>query len=555
MSDAASPVQGRRVGWWTLFRKWFTDLASPGERSGDTGPSRVYPQIADIALEVTLPISFVVIRFSDEYRHNFLVSPSAQDPINEVIEVDNSSNLYFDNLSQAIAAGLNRANNDIIAVIHEDVLLPQGWQAQFQQTLSELEEHDPSWGMLGSVGWDAEGRFVGHWSDPHQFKNTFADSERNFQEVVKLDEQLLIFHRQRAPALDTHLPGIHFLGEDLKHELAGAGLRTYAINAPTIHKFADKHGDRIVSSIQSDKISDRESATYLADEACCKDYVSWKYPALFPAATPVPVPAALNDHQRLQLQRPVIILCKGELECALVSELVRDCGVVVPEEPAAPGQPPALMIAIYKMIIEKFRCHAPWQAAYTQERLLSIAAPLLGNLQPGQHWALAFPESNLILPELSRVFPDARYLCVHRDPLDICLGASDKSARLDNHIGRIALPEAYSHLGLERAQILQDDELDHRVYTTIHQLGLLTRHLAAPQRSDPLFLAYTELQVSPVSARAQLSGWLGEAPPGPAFPSARRVDSQNENTGRYSAARIAAAAEQLQGVRAALGYI
>ncbi len=555
VSDTAARAGRSDVGWRGFFGRWFSNAGSGEEVAGHHGSPRIYPQIADIAVEVTLPISFVVIRFSDEYRHNFLKSTSAHDPLNEVIEVDNSSNLYYDNLSQAIAAGLEQSKNDIIAVIHEDVLLPEGWQAQFQQTLMELEEHDPSWGMLGSVGWDASGEFVGHWSDPHQFKNTFEGRHDNFQEVVKLDEQLLIFHRQRAPILDENLPGIHFLGEDLKHELARVGLKTYAINAPTIHKFANRDGEIIISSNQSDKISDRESATYLADEACCKDYVSWKYPSLFPAPAPVAMSNPIEASKRLQLQRPVIILCNGVQESALVCQVVRNCGVFIAEETRSPGEPSELMVALFKIIIEKFRCHAPWQTGYTARTLPSIAAQTLEGLPPEQPWALFFPESVLILPELSQVFPNARYLCVHRDPLDICLGATHRMARLDNHIGRIALPEAYSYLGRERALILCDDELDHMVYTTIHQIELVNQHLAAVAGSDSLVLRFEELSNNPVSTVQPLYSWLG----GPVFNRSmdpiRIEESGAIRSDVYSQARIAAAADKLREKREALGYI
>ena len=137
--------------------------------------TRTYPIIAPSSQTPSRPISFVVVRFSDEYLHNILKSGCVHDPINELIEVDNTSNLFFDKLSRAIAHGVARARHDLIVVVHEDVLLPDGWQAQFEQSLAALEKCDRNWGMLGSVGWNEPTPELGHWGDPHQCKNTFAD--------------------------------------------------------------------------------------------------------------------------------------------------------------------------------------------------------------------------------------------------------------------------------------------------------------------------------------------------------------------------------------------
>tara|TARA_B110000503_G_scaffold51450_2_gene83032 strand:+ start:27050 stop:28744 length:1695 start_codon:yes stop_codon:yes gene_type:complete len=552
--DEAAPTARIGLSLKALFRRVFSGRTARMESLEKNSVLRVYPQIPVITAEMTLPISFVVIRFSDEYTHNFFRSESAQEPLNEVIEVDNTSNLYYNNLSRAIAAGLERAHNDIVVVVHEDVLLLDGWQSQFQQTLHQLEEHDPAWGMLGSVGWNASGEFIGHWSDPHQFKNTFKDSQCDFQEAVKLDEQLLIFHRDRVPNLDGNLPGIHFLGEDLQHELARIGLKCYAVNAPTIHKYADKEGQIIISSNQSEKISDRESATYLADEACCKDYIRWKYPNLFSPADAVVASRSLGANQISQSRQPVIVVCKGELESALFHKIAWDTGVFFPGES---GEESELMIPLYKMIIEKFRCHAPWQSGNTADTLQSSVAQMLGGLAPGQPWGFVFPESILVLPELRDVFPSARYVYFQRDPLAICLGETHRTARLDNHIGRIALPEAYRYLGMSRARILDDDALDHMVHTTLHQLELMNQHQLAQVGigSELLTLRFEDFLENPASAMERFSRWLGGSKCSGAIAPLEIEECLKVPKDRYPTARISAAAEKLVRIRETLGYI
>jgi hypothetical protein len=515
--------------------------------------------LAAIAAQATLPVSFVVVRFSNEYLHNFLRSECAHDQLNEVIAIDNTSNLYFDNLSQAILAGLDRAQNDIIVVVHEDVLLPPGWQPHFEQSLRQLEEHDPLWGVLGSVGWNAEGQFVGHWSDPHQFKNTFSDSQCKFHEAQKLDEQLLIFNRRRIPRLDSNLPGIHFLGEDLKQELSRVGMKCYAVDAPTIHKYADKNGELILSSTQSDKISDRESATYLADEACCNDYLVWKYPHVFPRLERRVKLATPSANSMLQAARPIIFICKGEQESAVSRKIAQAAGMVTGDESGESSEALLLRMPIYKMIIEKYRCHAHWQKHNTAGTLQYQAACLLGDLPAGACWGIFVPESILVLPELRRVFPDARYVYIQRDPLSSCMGEPHRTACLNNHLGRIALPEAYCALGLQRSSILEGDTLDHMICTTVHQLELVLQHLANVAESGPLVLPFEECINQPSSARERLSRWLGALQSGEGgagmnleIPLAVPLDIENCE---YSPAQKQVAAERLRVIRTSLGYI
>lgn len=529
------------------------------DAAGHASPPRRYPELPDDTARAALPISFVVVRFSDEYLHNFLKSECAHDQLNEVITIDNTANLYFDNLSQAILAGLGRARNDIVVVVHEDVLLPAGWQPHFEQSLRQLEAHDPCWGVLGSVGWNAGGQFVGHWSDPHQFKNTFENSQQKFQEVQKLDEQLLIFHGRRMPQLDSNLPGIHFLGEDLKQELSRVGMKCYAVDAPTIHKYADRHGKRIESSTQSDKISDRESLTYLADEACCNDYLVRKYPHAFPRLARDIEVSQPSGNSRLQANRPIIFICKGELEAATSRNMAQNLGIFTGDKASAASEASLLRMPIYKMIIEKYRCHAQWQKRNTADTLQLFAARLLGDLPADAHWGLFVPESILVLPELQAAFPDARFVYIQRDPLSSCMEAPHRTACLDNHLGRIALPEAYSALGLQRSRILEDDPLDHMICTTIHQLGLVREHLASVAESKRLVLPFEECINHTSYASERLSRWLEAARAGSdsagIHPDAPRAFPADSGSCKYSQAQKVDAMERLSVVRKSLGYI
>jgi hypothetical protein len=228
---------------------------------------RQYPSFTVPDLEPIRQISFVCVRFSNEFTHNLASSECITWPQNELIVVDNTQNLYFPNLGAALNSGIDRAQHDLVALIHEDVLLQDGWQQRFEQSLEELEERHPDWGLLGSVGWKNldQTNVVGHWSDPNRPVplNTFTNE--NYDQVARLDEQLLILKKSLGVKPDPQLPSIHEIGLDLALELRKKCLKTFVLNAPTIHKYADSAGNLVLSRRDSVKIRARSTFTFRAE--------------------------------------------------------------------------------------------------------------------------------------------------------------------------------------------------------------------------------------------------------------------------------------------------
>ena len=483
---------------------------------------RIYPELPVIEFQPTRPVSFVVVRFSDEYYHNFLRSECATDPINQIIEINNTGGLCFDNLSQAMLSGIAQAQNDLIAVVHEDVLFPKGWHAIFECSLAELEKYDKQWAILGSVGWDECGECIGHWSDPHKYQNTFKNEGLPFREVSRLDEQLLIFHRSRLPEIDKNLPGIHHIGPDLSIGMRKLGLRTYVIDAPTIHKYADEVGKLVLSKNDSKKIIDRQNLTYLADMACCNEYITRKWPQLkiknFELSD-FSIPSFPEDKLQ-QLAQPIILLSKGGGGSRLLSVMAQDAGVFLGNDVNPSGDSLELVMPLYQGIIEKFRCNSIWQKAQIVPRIRSAAAEMIANLPCNNLWGFKLPESNFLLPELREAFPHARYVHLMRDPLSTCLRRTHMTARLDNHIGRITLAAAYDYLGLERTKILHDSPAEHMAYTTIHQLHMVKEFLSKLLEGSYSEVLFEHVMENPGDRIEQLCAWL----------KVNRVDFQLEST-------------------------
>ncbi len=494
----------------SLQSNWCRLGFNPVGRGNEKG-FRLHPVLSNMDVESIRPISFVVIRFSDEIDFNFRLSSNIRENGNQIIEVDNTSNLYFNNLSRAILHGMKQAKHEIIAVIHEDVLLADQWQQHFESSLRELEKHDCKWGMLGAVGWKDDGQIFGHWSDPHGYKNTFVN-DLNYSQVVKLDEQLLIFNSNRLPDFDPSLPGIHHIGSDLRNMLLGMGYITYVLNAPTIHKYSDRNGSLVFQRKDSIKIQDRQSKTYLADKAVCDDYIQHKWPN-------IPIPHCNSPEEfpeitasvlkRLQLESPVILISRGGSGSRLCSLLAQDAGIFLGNDIAETGDSLEFVSAVYQGMVAKHHCYTARQQEQIVPRLRQTAMKVLQAIPEDVIWGFKLPESIFLLPELRRAFPKARYIHFLRDPLTTTLRRTHMTARLDNHIGRISLPLAYDYLQRSRKQLLLDSPALHMAYTTIHQLACVDEHVKNISSNNYFEVRYEEVLSDAELQVEKMCRWLG----------------------------------------------
>ena len=473
-------------------------------------PARELPRLrAD--RPATRPLSIVAVHFSGDLEHNLLRSPCVSDPINQLVLVDNVGNIRFDNLTQAMQAGLERACHDLVAIVHEDVLLPEGWQQALETSLAELEAVDPDWALAGSVGWREDGSMAGHFSDPGGYRQLLDGSR--YAEVARLDEQLLLMRRSRPLPLDTRLPTIHNIGRDLPMSALAQGRRTYVVDAPTIHKYADAQGRPILSRDDSPKIRARASHTWRADYACSADYMRRKWPQMGPlplAPVPAPAPAVLPA----MLDRPVVLLAKGGGGSRLLSTLARDAGLFIGNDVNPSGDSLELVLPIYKAVLNRHHQHPAWQCAAGVAELRDAAAAMLDRAGAPAAWGFKLPECLLVLDEILQAFPQARFIHMVRDPLATCLRRTHMTARLDNQIGQAALPAAYRYIGRPLDAIHTDAPAMHMALTSRHQIEGVLEMLAglAPERS--LQLRYEDLLTDPAKAIARAAQWIqGKDPP------------------------------------------
>lgn len=510
----------------------------------------VLPAVHGVALE---PISFIVVHFCGDYNHNILRSACIFDPRNELVRVDNQQGHRYDTLSAAVDAGLGRATHDLVAVVHEDVVLVDNWQETFQQSLNALEAADPDWGLAGAVGWDEDGRAVGHYSDPKRYMNILAD--RAFAPVRRLDEQLLVFRRSKRLRFDPDLPSIHNLGRDLASGLKARGHKSYALNAPTIHKFADDQGHPITERNDSPKIRQRYLPANLAEWADSDEYLLNKWPEWSSELNLNAVDLAVPDELGPELEPPVILLSRGGSGSRLLSAAMTDLGVFLGNEVNTSGDCMEMVQSIYRAVLSKYQRRAGWQRGRIVPRLRAHARAMLEAGRPTGRWGFKLPENLLILPDLEAAFPGARYVHLIRDPRTTCLRRTHMTARFDNAIGRTAIRAAYHHCGVDVTRSLTDSPAMHMALTTRHQLEVALDyardHLAG--RYDEVF--FEDALHRPGDFLESLSTLLGEAPRSRAIEATVQPGRAANPKQGYSEAVEAQVEAELAGLRARLGYL
>ena len=515
---------------------------------GAESPKRDYPVIPDTYAQPVRPVSFVCVKYSGEYFHNLLKSTCIDSSQNQLITVDNTQNVFFSTLGEAINEGIAQAEHELIAVVHEDLLLLPNWQAMFEYSLTQLEQFDQDWGIVGLAGWDEDEQLHGHLSDPHSYRRRGLDGD--FAEVARIDEMFILLRKSGDIFPDSRLPSIHRIGHDLARMAQNKGLKTYVVNAPPIHKYADADGNLVITAKDSDKIRLRGTLTYQADEACSMLYIQRKW-GISSATTPTPVP---EDYAAMD--SPVILLGKGGGGSRLLSAVARNTSLFIGNDVSKGGVDSLEMVMpIYRAILHKFKYAASGGDTHTVAELREAAASMLTKGGWPRNWGFKLPEALLLLPELHEAFPRARYIFLARDPLSTTLRRSHMTARLDNQIGQATLPAAYDAAGLERSLLLSHSPQENMAYATAHQFGEVLDFKQTVADDRWLELRFEELLISPLEATQDLATFCGVKVVSDAI--AKRVNparAKKEASAEFPSDIVRSVTQILEPIRKRLGY-
>lgn len=516
---------------------------------------RKYPNVKTKFARVERPISFIVVKFSDEYDHNVVKSECVQDPMNELITIDNTSNVYYNSLNAAINEGINRAKNELIAIVHEDVVLPEKWQQSFEESLSSLEEKDHTWGVLGAVGWDHDNSIVGHWSDPRNYRNTFGS--QRYQIVKEIDPQIMILNKNRDIPLDVNFPGIHNIGIDIPLTAKINGFNTYVVDAPTIHKYADENGKLVLGMSNSRKIVDRKSLAFRADRACCDIYFLEKWPKekLKTFTLDNTSIGEVDTNVRKLLKEPIILVSKGGGGSRLLSLLLKDLGLFIGNELNNSYDSLEMVMPLYTSMFIKYKCDTEWKNERIVQLLQSGALNMIKGINTEiVRWGFKLPENLFLLDEISQAFPNASYVHLIRDPLHTCLRRTHQTARLDNQIGRLTLPLAYDFVERERGLIFDDSEVERSAYTIIHQLSIIDDFFCSKQKKSWIQLSFEDVIKRPNEETARVGDWLNLFPVDNQLSNVTDLTRAKANTRDFSYRDCKTVYKLLKEIRKKFGY-
>ena len=208
------------------------------------------------------------------------------------------------------------------------------------------------------------------------------------------------------------------------------------------------------------------------------------------------------------MSAPIVFLARGGSGSRLLSVLGADAGIFLGNSVNVSGDAMEMVKPIYKSVMEKFQCAAPWQQALPTSELRHGARQMLEIAGFPARWGFKLPEAILLIPEIMAAFPSARFFHLIRDPATTCLRRTHLTARLDNHIGQITLPLAYRYHNLPVAQILEDSPAEHMAYTTRHQLASALEVLAPLPPSRCLELRFEDMMDAPQEVNERFNRWL-----------------------------------------------
>ena len=175
----------------------------------------------------------------------------------------------YSSVSKAFNAALeNISDAHIVAFIHQDVYLPEGWLGQLRDQIALIEEVDLEWAVLGVWARLSDGRFSGRmWCSAA--RREFVGSVAAPTVVQSIDEIVIILNLKHGLRFDAEFPGFHMYGTDIVMEAQRLGLRSYSIEAPVVHNTKYKPNIYDPAYFRAYNFVRRKWHSYLPIYTCC----------------------------------------------------------------------------------------------------------------------------------------------------------------------------------------------------------------------------------------------------------------------------------------------
>lgn len=186
---------------------------------------------------MTVPLTIICASNDDEtLEENLLESPCIADGKVECIIQKG-----FSNVPLAYNQAMGQASNDLIAFLHHDVRLPEGWESKVLEQIEKVATIDPNWAIAGCAGAVLRGQDKFWLGNIFDRASQFGNDEPLPALVDTLDELSLICRKADA-LFDEAMPSHHLFGAELCLRHRKKGRKCYAINAYLHHNsFQDRY--------------------------------------------------------------------------------------------------------------------------------------------------------------------------------------------------------------------------------------------------------------------------------------------------------------------------
>jgi hypothetical protein len=140
----------------------------------------------------------------------------------------------FRSASLAYNDALAQARNEIVVFVHQDVLLPERWLGDLEQTIETLDRAGNAWGVIGCFGVraGAQGGLGRVYSTGWGLQGQPVDKP---EMVETLDEIVLVIRKSSALGFDPSLPFYHLYGVDLCLKARSVGLECHVMPTFCVH--------------------------------------------------------------------------------------------------------------------------------------------------------------------------------------------------------------------------------------------------------------------------------------------------------------------------------
>ncbi len=180
--------------------------------------------------------TFIVAANQDHVlQNNLLASPLFAEKNKHEVIIQKG----FQSAGSAYNHGIERAKNEHIVLVHQDVYLPQNWDVHLSSIIAQLNLADIKWGVLGCFGITGHGMSAGYIYS-NGLKRILGEPAQP-RKVRSLDEVVLIINKNRSLIFDPGLPSFHFYGTDICLQAEKLGFQNFAISNFCVHNSLPVH--------------------------------------------------------------------------------------------------------------------------------------------------------------------------------------------------------------------------------------------------------------------------------------------------------------------------